>query len=334
MMISITLLTGCVGVDQKTIAQGSQSDMEEEYINISSDLIVELKKIGVTFEKEDGEDSPIVPASYEDEYGRVRFLLEDLISLDDRRINKIFIDSQLDLSQHPVVQVVADTIGDEEILTWLANQEKRVIQTNQEETIQELLVLDRNYLFFEYLPGSEIRTLEIEWSVKPKVPMDFEDIANQLEEHGLLITGYIEGMGGQTLIATNPDYCFLEKRKYQNREMDTDRGQAATYKVMRDTSNNYSVQLYGYMGADLSYKTKVENMPGLDEIIELMKMDQEDFTTITEKVNVELSEARELLNDNLQREYYLEGGVGEYHYTVMVPEGIGIYNFTVLIERK
>ena len=113
-----------------------------------------------------------------------------------------------------------------------------------------------------------------------------------------------------------------------------DVGQAVAYKVMvnKDKPNNYSVQLYGYMKEELSYKTKVETMPGLDEITKLMNMDEKDFTHITEKVNEELTKARELLNYNLQREYYSEGDIGDYHYTVLVPEGFDVYRFTVLIE--
>ena len=63
-------------------------------------------------------------------------------------------------------------------------------------------------------------------------------------------------------------------------------------------------------------------------------MDQEDFLAITAAINKELTEARKVQNENLQRESYVEGSVGAYHYTINVPQGWGTYRFTVLIEEK
>lgn len=334
-VISIICLTGCGKMGPNRIEKELHDNIEQGYLELSSDIIAKLEKAGVDFyEYEDGL-SFTMPASFENEYGKVTFLTDELLATGRRIVNQITIESQWDLSQHPVVMVLAQEMEEEKVLAWVASQEKQVIETNQKEVIQEFLVQDKNYIFFKYFPGSEIRTLEFVWAAKPSVPEDFKEIALQLEGHGLLTTGYIEGLGGQTLIATNPNYWFFEKMRYQrDKKTSFDKGQAATYKVMLDKSNQYSVQLYGYMDEDLSYKTQVEKMPGVGEMMDLMKMDQKGFSAITGKINEELTEARTILNDNLQREYYSEGDVGEYHYTVMVPGGIGIYNFTVLIENR
>lgn len=347
MVMSMVLLTGCGSMKQDAIGMGLDHNVEQAYLELPSDIIAKLEKAGVDFHEYGEEyyfDMPgnyeedlsfLMPGSYEDEYGRVNFLTDELLSSGRRIVNQITIESQWDLSQHPVVKVLAQVMEEEKVLAWVANQEKQVIETNQKEVIQEFLVQDKNYIFFEYFPGSEIRTLEFVWAPKPSVPEDFKEIAQRLEGHGLLTTGYIEGVGGQTLIATNSNYWFLEKMRYQrDKETPFDKGQAVTYKVMLDGYSKYSVQLYGYMDEDLSYKTKVEKMPGVSEVMDLIKMDQKGFSAITEKINEELTNAREILNDNLQREYYSEGDIGEYHYTVMVPEGIGMYNFTVLIESR
>lgn len=326
-VIGMALLTGCTGIEQDPIIQESLYNVEQENRIVFSDLEEKFQDADINFARVSETGSPITQYSYGDENGRVTIL----ISPDYQIINEIIIESEQDLSRHPLVKILAPMIGEEKLLTWLAEQEGC-----REEFIQDILVLDRNYIYFECWPGYDSQRLEFIWVPKPHIPMELEEIAQQLEDDDLLTTSYIEGIGGQTLTATNLDYYYLTKMRYKRDfKQDVYVGQAATYKVMqsKDTPSNYSLQLYGYMKEDLSYKTKVEKMPGLHAIIKLMNMDQEDFVAITKKINQELTKARELQNYNLQREYYVEGDLGGYHYTIMVPEGIGIYTFTVLIEK-
>jgi len=334
-VLSMVLLTGCGNMGQNVLEKKLDGNVEQGYLELSSEVIAKLEKAGVDFYEYDEGIPFLMPASYENEYGRVTFSTNELLSTDQRIVTQITIESQWDLSHHPLVEVLAEVMEEETVLAWLAKQEDQLIKTDQQEFIQEAFVQDKNYLFYEYFPGSEIRTLEFVWAPKTYVPEEFIEIADQLKEYDLLITGYIEGIGGQSLIATNPYYYFLEKRRYdRDKKLASDMSQAASYKIMLDKSGNHSVQLYGYMDEDLAYKTQVEEMPGLGQLVKLTHMGQEDFLAIGEKINEELAEARKLLNDNLQREYYTEGDLGEFRYTVMVPEGIGIYNFTVLIENR
>lgn len=339
--LSMALLTGCVGGNQEPIIQEALYDVEQDDMLKFSDLTKEIEQSGINFERVSGEDDPTMQYSYSDDNGHIIVFVDGLASPDHQIIRQIIIRSELDLSQHPMVKILAPIVGEEKLLAWVAKQENQVAETakqkDEEQIIQDVLALNRSYMFFEYWPGSKYKVLEFTWAPKPHIPVDFEEIAQQLEEHDIQTTSYIEGVGGQTLTATNSDYYSLTKTRHNRTdgiEPKGDIGQAAAYKVMgnKDKPNNYSVQLYGYMEENLSYKTRVEEMPGLDEITKLMNMDEEDFSRITEKVNEELTKARELLNYNLQQEYYLEGDVGDYHYIIMVPEGIKVYRFTVLIE--
>ena len=331
----MALLTGCRGVGQEPVNKGALNNIEQDGMIVFSDLEKELQEAGMNFERVSEDDSPITEYIYKDGAEWIMVSLHGLTSPDNQIIRQIIIQSQLDLSQNPMVKILAPIIGEEKLLNWLKEQEKQVAQANEEKIIQDVLALDRNYIFYESWPGHEERVLEFTWAPKPRVSIEFKAIERQLEEHNLLVTDYIEGLGGQTLTATNSDYYSLTKMRHnRDNRRKGDVGQAVAYKVMvnKDKPNNYSVQLYGYMEEDLSYKTKVETMPGLDEITKLMNMDHESFSKIMEKVNEELTKARELQNYNLQREYYSEGDIGEYHYIVMVPEGFDVYRFTVLIE--
>lgn len=347
--MSIIILTGCVGpnssvsqiggLEGEAIIRESLYDVEQEGAITLEALEKEFRnnKMNLVNVSEDGATTAHYHLEEKDDEENITILVDTVTSPDNPIISEIVMSDSKDLSQHPMVKIIASVMGEEKLLTWVAEQEGRVKGADKSnDIIMEVLPLERCYLSFEYWPGSEEKTLNFLWALKPHISMAFEEIARQLENQGMMTTGYIEGLGGSTLTATNSDYYLLTRRGYNTeKKIDPDIGQAVSYRVMHDIkSGDYSIQLYGYMMEDLSYITEVETMPGLDELTQMMGMGQEDFLAITGAINKELTEARKLQNENLRRDTYVEGSVGAYHYTINVPSGWGTYRFTVLIEEK
>lgn len=344
------LLTGCVnsnasmsgigevGID--TIRQELIYNTEQEGIILLSDLEKEFQNNNMPLIKNTHPDAMKGQYNLEDDRARITILVDSLTSPGHQFISDIFIEplnNYMLLFEHPAIKIIADVMGEEQLLTWVAERESEMTQAGKNnEMIQELLAIDRCYLFFEYRPESDTRRLDFRWALKPDISMAFEEIAHYLEQNGMLITGYIEGTGGESLIATNSEYYILKKTAYSmDKKIPIDIDQAAAYQVMHDKNKpgNYSLQLHGYMRDDLSYPTQLEAMPGLDKITQLMDMGQEDFLAIADEINKELTEAKRIRNNNLNGVYYFEGELGGYRYIITVPQGILLYNFTVLIEK-
>lgn len=282
-------------------------------------------------------------------------------------------DDKKELAAHPLIKNIAKLMGEEAILSWIGEQEE-LYHTNIEnmnehkesprevlydpignseietyrsspyrDYIGDIVTVGRNYIVFEGRVGESRKKLQFSWGALPLVSKELKGVASELENKGLLITSYIEGAGADQVKITTPEYYLTENDRYHYRyyhneieKMITDVEKAVSYKIMYDpnSSNGYSVQLYGLMYADESQNVKVEDMIGIDTISRVMNIDGGDFIHITKKINQELIKARKLLNPNLQREYYNEGDVGEYHYKIYVPSGIDIYHFTVFIEKN
>ncbi len=332
------ILTGCKAPE--VVSQGEVYDPDQDHMIGFENLKNELEKNGIDIQGDTYEDDFVTHYNLEDDSAQTTILVDTHDSLNRELISQIFISAQnvqTDLSQHPVVKSIAAIMEEEKIIGWVKEVEEQRIQAGEDDRVNELLVMDRCYLDFKSWSYSDGQTLEFTWAKKPRPSAQFQQIAAQLEDGAMITTGYIEGPGGQSLIATNSDYYYLTRSGHWPYEgLDKDVGQAAAYRLMsgRREPNDYSIQLYGYMKEDLSYTTKVEEMPGLYQITQWMNMDNGDFLAVTDKINKELTKARELQNYNTRHEYYVEGDVGAYHYTLLVPAGMGVYNFTVLIETK
>lgn len=278
-------------------------------------------------------------------------------------------DDKKELATHPLIKNIAELMGEEAILSWIGEQEE-LYNTNIEnmnihkdtprevlydpiggseieiyrsppyrEYMSDILAVERNYIVFEGRVGEARKKLQFSWGALPLVSKELKGVASELENKGLLTTSYIKGVGAGQVKITTPEYYLTENDGYYYNEKEkviAEVDQAVSYKVMYDpnSSNGYSVQLYGLMDADESQNVKVENMVGIDTISRAMNIEGGNFIHITKQINQELTKARKLLNPNLQREYYNEGNIGECHYMIYVPAGIDIYRFTVLIEKN
>lgn len=341
-MMSMVMLAGCANpyVSKSQIGSVGRESIREENLILFSDLEKEFQDNNMNFIKVTPPDAPKEEYKFEDDRVTITVTVDAFTFQEGHFISDVFIEplnNYMKLSEHPAVKIMADMMGEEQLLAWVADRENGRTQAGENhENIQELLALDRCYLFYEYWSGSDTRGLGFRWAFKPNISKAFEEIARQLEENGMLTTGYIQGAGGETLTATNPDHYVLKRMAHSvGDDIAVDIYQAAAYKVMHDKNEpgNYGVQLYGYMRSDLAYPAHVEDMPGLDKITQLMNMGQEEFAAITDEINKELTEAKKIRNNNLSGEYYFEGEVGEYRYIITVPQGIAVYNFTVLIEE-
>ncbi|HHX61279.1 MAG TPA: hypothetical protein GX707_11305 [Epulopiscium sp.] len=341
-MMSMVMLAGCANpyTSKSQIGSVGRESIRQENLILFSDLEKGFQDNNMKLIKVTPLDAPEEQYNFEDDRVTITVMVDALTFQDEQFVSDIFIDplnNYMKLAEHPAVKIMADMMGEEQLLAWVADRENGRTQAGKNhKNIQELLAMDRCYLFYEYWSGSDRRGLGFSWAFKPSISTAFEKIARQLEEDGMLTTGYIQGAGGETLTATNSGYYLLQRMAHSvGEDIAVDIDQAAAYQVMHDKNKpgNYSVQLYGYMRSDLTYPAHVEDMPGLDEITQLMNMGQEEFTAITDEINKELTEAKKIRNNNLRGEYYFQGEVGGYRYIITVPQGIAVYNFTVLIEK-
>lgn len=343
-ILTMIILVGCTGpktfVSDITEVKGLAYGQEQEDMILFSDLEKEFQNNNINLIKESYDEEVRGHYSLEDDQVRITVLVDTRAFPDQPFVSGVFIDrlnKDTLLSEQPAIKAIASLMGEEQVITWVAAQEEKTTGVSKSnEPIKDVWGIDRCYLFFEDWPERDTRRLEFRWALKPHIPVIFEAVAGQIQESGLLVTGYLEGPGGETLVATNPQYYLLKRIPYPKGEkIPLGIDQAAAYQIMHDTNKtgSYSVQLYGYMGDDLAYPARVEAMPGLKEIIQLMNMGQDEFAAIADQVNRELTEAKRIRNNIYKGEYYVEGEVGEYRYTITVPQGIVIYNFTVLIEK-
>ena len=268
--MSIMILTGCAGpgasisqiggLEEGTVIQETLYEVEQEGVITLEALEKELKNNNINLVKVSGEVYSFAQYNVEDDEGRIIIFTNTSVSPGNQIISSITIDHSSGLSQHPIVKGIANVMGEEKLLTWVGEQEGRVKGADDNnDDIMEILPLGRCYLSFEYWPGSETKTLKFSWALKPHISKAFQEIARQLEDQGMITTGYIKGPGGETLIATNSDYYLLTKRgSHRGQAVDMDISQGATYRIMHDSqSGHYSVQIYGYIKEDLSYITTV-----------------------------------------------------------------------------
>lgn len=355
------ILTGCIGAKYmgtkinsintvSAVTYESPYEMIQDNTIMLSDLEKELQDRGIGLEARNRYNKYTSEYYLEYEGTVINIVCYDIT---DKKENEVITDihmnwdDKVELNNHPVVESIANLIGKEKVLTWIKEKEEKwdkIAQENSKEesymdSFAEFLNIERCFI---HLMGWNSnrgynRNLEFTWAFVPYVGKEFEGIAGDLERSGLLVTGYIEGAGGNQINAMSPEYNFLEENGYNNDRVDEiDITKSVAYKVMYDKNkkDSYSVQLYGHMREDLSYVTKVEEMAGLDAISRAMNMDGKDFIKLTNQINKELTKARELLNPNLQRDYYIEGEMGEYNYIIAVPSGLRAYRFTVLIEKN
>lgn len=343
------VLVGCTGQDftsyqilegvKESFKQGQIYTTDQEDAVLLSALEKELERSKISLIKARDLDGQSGQYDFADDEISMTILIDEQVSLGHSLVSSIYIQAKnnyMRLADHPAIKAVAKVMGEEQLLTWLAEREGEMTQAGKiNDDIRAVLALGRCYLSFDYWSGSDTRYVDFSWAFKPHVPESFTAIANQLEDEGLLVTGYVEGPGGETLTATNSHYYRLKRMASSRKSKPVGLNHAAAYQLMHDKNKpgSYSLQLYGYMRDDLAYPSKVEEMPGIDELAQLMKIGQETLGAITAEINAGLTEAKKARNKHYSGDYYREGRVGEYRYIITVPQGILVYNFTVLIEK-
>lgn len=349
MVMSMMVLVGCTSpgnsaskvreMGKESFWQGLTYDTEQDNMILFSDLEEAFKINNIPLIKETYPDALSGQYNFNDDRISITVLVDEFIWPGHELVSGVFIEPRNNymlLSEHPSVESVARVMGKEGLLTWLADREGEMTQAGKSnQNINDLLAIDRCYLYFDYQSASDTRRLAFKWMPKPHIAKAFEEIAPRLEENGMLTTGYIEGPGGETLIMANSPYYLLTKMGYFSSDNKVVVEKAAAYQIMHNTKkpDTYSVQLSGYMRGDLAYPTQIEAMPGLEEISQRMNMGQKEFMAITGEINKELTEAKRVRNNIYSGDYYKEGEVGEYRYVITVPQGMAVYNFTVLMEK-
>ncbi len=347
---SMVLLVGCASQSstvtqireggRETYQEGLIYDTEQEDAILFSDLEKEFKNNNMVLTEDDHPDALRGVYKFDDGRVNIRVLVDEFIVADRPLVSGVFMEPRNNymlLGDHPGVKAIASVMGKDHLLTWLADREGEMTQAGiDKKDIEEILTMGRSYLSFNYSARSDTRRLEFKWAFQPEIPRVFEGIGGQLEEDGMLITGYIKGAQGETLVATSSNYgLFAQNSFFANEKMQENVDKAVAYEVMHDTTrpDTYSVQAHGYMRGDPAHPKQVEAMPGLDKISQRMNMGQDAFLAITAEINKELEEAKRVRNNVYKGVYYVEGEVGEYRYAIAVPSGNVLYNFTVLLEK-